>query len=89
MIEELFSVQCHCITDEFDPPFALIYIYLSYRLTHTTTKSLHTQWSSEKLYEGKHGILSNYMMSSNLIKLVRLWYASKLTTEVTCLHQLQ
>lgn len=33
-MEELFSVQCHCITDEFDPPFASIYIYLSYRLTH-------------------------------------------------------
>lgn len=37
---ELFSVQYHCITAEFDPPFALIYVCLSYRLAHIATQSL-------------------------------------------------
>lgn len=39
-MEELFSVQYHCITAEFDPPFALIYVCLSYRLAHLAAKSL-------------------------------------------------
>lgn len=39
-MEELFSVRYHCITAEFDPPFALIYVCLSYRLAHLATKSL-------------------------------------------------
>lgn len=39
-MEELFSVQYHCITAAFDPPFALIYVCLSYRLVHTATESL-------------------------------------------------